>query len=77
MTEEEGHRHLKDRLFHGFNPNLRNGLHYLYDKPESQYSQLVIASRKAEIETLRSSVFKVRAKSAIVGTDTDFAEAIS
>ena len=75
MTEEEGHRHLKDHLFHGLKPNLCNALHYLYDKPDSQYSQLVMASRKAEMETLESSVSKGRAKSAIVGTNADLAEA--
>ena len=46
MTEEEGQRHLKDHLFHGLKPNLHNALHYLYDKPDSQYSQLVIASKE-------------------------------
>ena len=39
MTKEEGHRHLKDHLFYGFKPNLSNALCYLYDKPDSQYSQ--------------------------------------
>ena len=71
MTEEDGHQHLKDCLFHGLKPNLHNALQYLYDKPDSQYSQLVMASRKAETETLRSSVSEVRAKSTVVGTDTD------
>ena len=75
MTEVEGHRHLKDYLFHGIKPNLCNALHYLYDKPDSQYSQLVMASRKAETETFGSSVSKCRAKSAIVGINTDLAEA--
>ena len=60
MTEEEGHRHLKDHLFHGLKPNLCNALCYLYDKPYSQYSQLVMALRKAETETLGSSVSEVR-----------------
>ena len=71
MTEEEGHRHLKDHLFHGVKPNLRNALCYLYDKPDSQYSRLVMASRKAETETLRGSVSEVRDKSVVVGADTD------
>ena len=71
MTEEEGHRYLKDHLFHGFKPNLHNALHYLYDKPDSHYSQLVMASRNAGMETLRSSVSEVRAKSTVVGADTD------
>ena len=35
MTKEEGHRHLKDHLFHGLKPNLYNALYYLYDKPDS------------------------------------------
>ena len=74
MAEEEGHRHMKDCLFHGLQPNLHNALCYLYEKPDSQYSQLVMASRKAEIETLRNSVSEVRAKSAVVGTDTDSLE---
>ena len=70
MTEEEGHRH----LFHGLKPNLCNALHYLYDKPDSQYSQLVMASRKVERETLGNSVSDVRAKSMVVGVDMDLAE---
>ena len=74
MTEKESHRHLKDHLFHGLKPNLHNALHYLFHKPDSQYSQLVMASRKAETETLRSSVCEGRAKSAIVGTDTYLAQ---
>ena len=60
MTKEEGHRHLKDCLFHGLKPNLCNALHYLYNKPDSQYSQLVMASRKVETESLRSSVPEVK-----------------
>ena len=71
MTKEEGHRHLKDCLFHGFKPNLHNTLHYLYDKPDSHYNHLVMASRKAETETLRSSVSEIRVESAVVGADMD------
>ena len=74
MTKEEGHRHLKDHLFHGLKPNLHNDLCYLYNNPDSQYTQLVRASRKAETETLRSRVSKVRAKFAVVGADTDPSE---
>ena len=74
MTEEEGHRHLKDCLFHGLKPNLCNAIHYLYDKPDSQYSQLVMASRKAEMETLGIGVSEGRTKSAIAGTNTDLAK---
>ena len=74
MTEEEGHRHLKDHLFHGLKPNLHNALCYLYDKPDSQFGQLVMASRKVETGTLRSSVSEVGAKSAVLGADTNSSE---
>ena len=74
MTKEEGHRHLKDCLFHGLKPKLCNVLCYLYNKPECQYSQLVMASRKVETETLGKSVSEVKAKSAVVGADRDLAE---
>ena len=68
MTEEEGVKHLKDHLFHGLKPNICSALHYMYDKPDSQYSQLIKAVRKAETETPGSSVSEARAKSAVVGT---------
>ena len=74
MTKEEGHRYLKDHLFHGLKPYLHNALCYLYNKPDSQYSQLVMASRKAETETLRSSVSEVRANYTVVGADTNSME---
>ena len=51
MTEEEGVKYLKDCLFHRLKPNICNALHYMYDKPDSHYSQLVMAVRKAETET--------------------------
>ena len=70
ITEEVGIKHLKDCLFHGLKPNIHNALHYMYDKPDSQYSQLVMVMRKPETETPGSSVSKARAKSAMVGTDT-------
>ena len=67
MTEEDGCQHLKDCLFHGLKPNLHNALQYLYEKSNSQYSQLVMASKKAETETLGGSVPEARVKSAVVG----------
>ena len=50
----------------GSNPTSAMPFGYLYDKPDSQYSQLIKALRKAETKTLGS-----RAKSAVVGEDTD------
>ena len=69
MTEEEGVKHLKDCLFHGLKHNIHNALHYMYDKPDLQYSQLVMAARKAETETPSSNMSEARAKSAVVGTN--------
>ena len=68
MTEEEGVKHLKDHLFHGLKPNIHNALCYMYDKPGSQHSQLIMAAQKAETEMTRSSVSEARAKSTVVGT---------
>ena len=42
----------------------------MYDKPDSQYSQLVMALRRAETETPGSSVSEARTKSAVGGMDT-------
>ena len=69
MTEEEGVKHLKDQLFHELKPNIHNALCYMYDKPDSQYRQLVIAARKAKTETPGSSLSEVRGKLAVVWTD--------
>ena len=52
MTAEEGENHLKDQLFHGLRHNIHNALHYVHDKPDSQYRQLVMAAREAKTETL-------------------------
>ena len=38
MSKREGVKHLKDGLSHGLKPNIHNALHYIYDKPDSQYS---------------------------------------
>ena len=56
MTDQEGVKHLKDHLFHGLKFDICNALHYLYNTPNLQYSQLVMAARRAEIETPGSDV---------------------
>ena len=58
MTEDEGVKYLKDCLFHGLKLNIHNALHYMYDKPDSQYSQLVMAVRKAELRHLDAVCLK-------------------
>ena len=70
MTEEEGKNHLKDQLFHGLRPNIGNVLWYMYNKPDSQYTKIVMAARKDKIETLGGGVPEARAKSAVVKLET-------
>ena len=41
----------------------------MYDKPDSQYNQLMMAARKAETETPSSNVSEARVKSTVVGTN--------
>ena len=43
---------------------------YMYDKPDSQYSKLVMAARKAKTETPGSGASEVRPKSAVVELGT-------
>ena len=69
MTEEKCVNHLKGQLFHWLRHNIHNAVKYMYDKPDSQYSQLVMAVRKAETEIPGSGVSEVRAKSAVVDID--------
>ena len=69
ITEQEGECHLKDCLFNGHRSNIWNALHYMYDKPNSQYSKLVMAAGKAQTETLGSGVSEAIAKSAVVNLD--------
>ena len=70
MTDKEGIKHLKDHLFHGLKSDIHNTLCYMYDTPNLQYSQLVIAARKAETETPGSDASGTRAKSAVVEIDS-------
>ena len=42
----------------------------MYDKPDFQYSKLVMAARKAKTETPGSGVSGARAKSAVVEIET-------
>ena len=49
----------------------------MYHKPDSQFSQLVMAVRKAETETPGSGVSEVRAKSAVVEIDSQSKRASS
>ena len=71
MTEKEGVKHLKDQLFHGLKPDIHNAVCCLYDTPNLQYSQLIMAARKAKTVTSGGDVSEARAKSAVVEIDSN------
>ena len=53
--------HLKDCLFHGVKKHIRDSVRYLYSNPQTTYSKLVVATRRAESEMEETLV---RARSA-------------
>ena len=42
--------HLKEQLFHGVRKHVRDSIWYLYGNPQTTYSELVVAARRAESE---------------------------
>ena len=54
--------HLKDWLFHGVCKHIRDSIRYLHSNPETTYSQLMLAARKAESE-IEDAKEKVTARS--------------
>ena len=54
--------HLKDQLFHGVQKYIRDSVRYLHGNPETTYSQLMVAARKAESKT-EDAKERVRAQS--------------
>ena len=56
IADHEVSSHLKDRLFHGVKKHIRDSVRYLYSNPQTTYSELVVAARKAESETEETKV---------------------
>ena len=61
IADHEVSSHLKDRLFHEVKKHVRDSVRYLYSNPQTTYSELVVAARRAESETKET---KVKARSA-------------
>ena len=61
IADHEVSSHLKDWLFHGVKKHVRDSVRYLYSNPQTTYSELVVAVRRAESETEET---KVKARSA-------------
>ena len=62
--------HIKDWLFHGVCKHIRDSIRYLHSNPETTYSQLMVAARKAERET-EDAKEKVRVRSSTATEVTD------
>ena len=50
MMAVEVQQHLKDHLYHGVPKHICDSVQYLYSAPDTFYSQLMVAARKAESE---------------------------
>ena len=61
IANHEVSSHLKDQLFNGVKRHIRDSIWYLYSNPQTTYSELVVAARRAESETEET---KVKARSA-------------
>ena len=48
IADHEVACHLKDQLFHRVHKHVTNSITYLHSNPETTYSQLMVAARKAE-----------------------------
>ena len=64
MMDLEVQQHLKDCLFHGVHKHIRDSIRYLYSTPRTSYSQLMVATQKAESENDEIQN-KVRARAAV------------
>ena len=62
--------HLKDQLFHGVCKHIKDSVRYLHINPETTYSQLMVAARKAESE-MEDAKEKVRERSSAATEVTD------
>ena len=62
IADHEVPCHLKERLFHTVKKHVRDSVRYLYSNPQTTYSKLVVAARRAESEMEET---KVKARSAV------------
>ena len=64
------HATSKTNFFHGVCKHIRDSIRYLHSNPETTYSQLMVAARKAESE-MEDAKEKVRARSSVATEVTD------
>ena len=68
--------HLKDWLFHGVCKHIRDSIRYVHSNPETTYSQLMVAARKAESE-MEDAKEKVRERSSTATEVADGSKELS
>ena len=52
---------LKTRFFHGINNRLRDSMHYLYDRPEASFEDLLLVAMRAEVKSRDHHLTKAKA----------------
>ena len=62
IADHEVPWHLKEQLFHRVKKHVRDSIRYLYSNPQTTYSKLVVAARRAESKTEET---KVKVRSAV------------
>ena len=75
IADHEVACHLKDWPLHGVYKHIRDSIRYLHSNPETTYSQLMVAARKAESETEDAKV-KVGVRSSTATEVTDGSEGL-
>ena len=53
---------LKERIFQGMHPHLRDSMRFLYMKDDESYEEFLAAAYEAENEGMESKVLNVKAK---------------
>ena len=62
---------LKERIFQGMHPHLRDSMRFLYMKEDVGYKEFLAAVYEAEIEGSEGKVLNVKAKAMTVEKITD------
>ena len=62
---------MKDRLFYGMHPYMRDSLRFLFQKPEIDYTQLLKAASAAEIESERGRAMGLHSKANLLNPSVE------
>ena len=65
---------MKDHLFYGMHPYMRDSLRFLFQKPEIDYTQLLKAASAAEIESERGRAMGLHSKASLLNPENELVE---